>query len=177
MFTPKVKSAHFMVSMALVATAIGSMAKEHKAMVYVGDEGIPAGAFGAPEAPAPALTNIYIVSVTSAQAGSEPIGMYQMATTRDHGGSYMRVVVDEIGYGSGASATVNGVPLPSSALISDKPFCSYVYGNYVPCYPGQTVIGWRKEWRLDGKTGGQFRHQNISMNSPWNTASDFINIK
>ncbi|WP_083799637.1 DUF4879 domain-containing protein [Lautropia mirabilis] len=42
---------------------------------------------------------------------------------------------------------------------------------------GQSVVGYRRYWKLGGNQRGAFSYQNTSMNSPWNTMSDSIYIQ
>lgn len=64
--------------------------------------------------PAPALTQVYVQSVTSPQGGSELIGPNIYSTSRHHGGNPTRVIVWEIGYGSNPIATMNGTTVANA---------------------------------------------------------------
>ncbi|MFG1496709.1 YolA family protein [Saccharospirillum sp. HFRX-1] len=128
-------------------------------------------------APAPPLTLVSVLGVYSSSCGWEypPSGAF--STSCNHGGSIMRVAVLELGYGSNRVAWMNGSVLPSSAMYNRQPVCSNVYGELdLDCSPGQTVVGFVNYYNLDGEVDGQFRFQDTSTNSPFNTMSVEINI-
>lgn len=127
--------------------------------------------------PAPGLTYLQISYVGSSNIGWEqtPDGLY--TTVYDHGGTQLRVVTDELGYGNLMVARMNGSVLPSSAQYSNSTICWNGVSYVTPCSAGQTVAGWRRYWNLDGYQSGTFSYQNTSINSPFNTMSDWINIR
>ena len=137
--------------------------------------GAPKG--GVTRGPAPGLTYLQISYVGSSNIGWEqtPDGLY--TTVYDHGGAQLRVVTDELGYGNLMVARMNGSVLPSSAQYSNSTICWNGYSYVTPCSAGQTVAGWRRYWNLDGYQSGTFSYQNTSTNSPFNTMSDWINIR
>lgn len=117
-------------------------------------------------APAPPLSYLQVLAVQSANS---PFWEYppssQFTTTVDHGGSWLLIATEEYGYGQSRIAKFNGVTVPqhSSQALTDS---------------GGTIIGWIRTWRVTGPiTSGQFTYQSTSINSPWNTMSDWINVK
>jgi len=127
---------------------------------------------------APALSYLQVSYVGSSNIGWEAIAPNQGVTSYDHGGAQLRVVTDELGYGSIPFATMNGSQLPSSSNYYTQPICQDAYGNYtLSCSAGQSIVGWRKYWSVDGYQSGLFYYQNMSTNSPWNTMSDSISIR
>ncbi|WP_081916299.1 DUF4879 domain-containing protein [Luteibacter sp. 9135] len=56
----------------------------------------------------------------------------------DHGGAWMHVVTDDLGYGHNAQATLLGSPLRE---IRTDPLCN-VGGRAAPCHGRGTVIGY-----------------------------------
>lgn len=123
---------------------------------------------------APPLSYVQIRHVGSSNQGWENLSDSQFSTTLDHGGAQLRVVTVEVGYGTSRVARINGVNLPSSANYQTLNFCG---SNYlVACSPGQTIVGFTRYWNLDGYQGGTFTYQTTSINSPWNTMSDAMNI-
>lgn len=87
----------------------------------------------------------------------------------------MSVTVDELGYGNAPVALFNGGMI--NTLISSSPFCTYSYNNPIPCKAGQSIIGWRKKYSLNGNQSGTFKYQNTSSVSPWTTKSDTLYIQ
>lgn len=130
-------------------------------------------------APAPPLTRELVYAVGSTQYGGweymTTIG--QSSTVGDHGGAQLRVVVQEIGYGSSPFAWMAGSMLPSSANYQTDSIC--ISGNYYvsPCPVGGIVVGWYRYYNLDGWQDNLFQYQNTSTNSPWNTLSTSIYIQ
>lgn len=125
-------------------------------------------------APAPPLSYLQIRYVGSSTQGWEPIPDGAFSTTLDHGGPQMRVLTVEVGYGTSRFARMNGTLLPSSANYQTDAFCS---SNFLtPCQPGQTIVGYTRYWNVDGYAGGTFSYQSTSINSPFNTMSDSLNI-
>lgn len=117
-------------------------------------------------APAPPLSYLQVLAVSSANSPSwEYPPSSQYTTTVDHGGSWLLIATEEYGYGQSRIAKFNGVTVPE-------------YSNQMITDSGGTVIGWIRYWRITGTiTSGQFTYQSTSINSPWNTMSDWINIK
>jgi hypothetical protein len=126
--------------------------------------------------PAPALSSLQISNVGSSNVGWESITAAQTTTVYDHGGAQLRVVTDEFGYGNVPVARYNGSVLPTSANYLTQTICWNGSAYVLPCSAGQTVVGFRKYWNLDGKQNGSYSYQNTSTNSPWNTLSDSISI-
>ncbi|MCC8421725.1 MULTISPECIES: YolA family protein [Photorhabdus] len=128
------------------------------------------------DAPAPPLSDMWVYAVGSTNCGWEYTSNV-LATTCDHGGQQLRAAVLEIGYGYSPFAWMNGNLLPKSAMYADTPVC-ITNGYYTwPCTAGQTVVGFLKEYNLDGNQNGLFRYQNTSTNLPQNIESVQINIR
>lgn len=116
-------------------------------------------------AAAPPLTYLEVYAVRSANHSSwEFISQYQYSTVYDHGGSWMDIVTIEYGYGNNPIAQMNGAYLSQWAY------------QYITDSAG-TIIGWIRYWNADGHQSGQFTYQNTSINSPWNTMSDWISVQ
>lgn len=125
---------------------------------------------------APALSYLQISHIGSSQIGWEAIGAAQTTTAQDHGGAQLRVVTDELGYGHVRVARFNGGVLPIAANHLTQRICWNGSAYVLSCSAGQTVVGFRRYWKLDGKQNGSFSYQNSSTNPPWNTMSDSISI-
>lgn len=126
-------------------------------------------------APAPALSYVHVRVVGSSTQGWEFVGENALSTTKDHGGSQLRVVTVEIGYGYTPVAKMNGSVLPQSANYLTTTFCNY--SNFLQaCNPGEIVVGYVRYWNLDGYQAGNFWYENTSTNSPWNTLGDQMTI-
>lgn len=127
-------------------------------------------------APAPPLSYVQVRFVGSSTQGWEATGDNLLSTALDHGGSQLRVVTVEVGYGSNPVAQFNGATLPRSANYQTAAFCNY--SNFLePCSAGQTIVGYVRYWNLDGQQSGSFWYQNTSINSPWNTLGDRMFIR
>jgi len=118
-------------------------------------------------AAAPPLDIFEVYAICSEQHPSwEYIGQNDYATDYDHGGSYMYVVTYERGIANPASreATIDGYDLTliDYELLSGSD--GIVYGAVV-------------YWDASGYQEGQFYSQSTSMNFPWNTMYDWINIQ
>lgn len=125
-------------------------------------------------APAPPLSYVQVRYVGSSNIGWEPISDGMFSTAQNHGGAQLRVLTVEVGYGTSRIAKINGTTLPSSANYQTIAFCG---SNFLtPCTAGQTIVGYSRYWNLDGYQGGTFYYQTTSINSPWNTMSDTLNI-
>lgn len=134
------------------------MIAEHEAWQEKNDE---VGTF----APAPPLTQLQVYAVRSEQYPSwEYLGESQYSTVNDHGGAWMDLVTYEYGYGYSAICKMDGFTLQKwhTEYITD-------YGN--------TVIGFINYWVADGHQSGQWTYQNTSTNYPWNTMSDWANVR
>ncbi|MDC0713648.1 DUF4879 domain-containing protein [Stigmatella sp. ncwal1] len=127
-------------------------------------------------APAPPLTYLQVYAVGSSNQGWEYPDPSVYATSLDHGGSVLLVVVLEVGYGFSRFAKMNGSQLPSSANYLDEALCWNAYGQLAYCSAGQTVAGWLRYYDVSGYQSGSFTYQNTSTNSPWNTMYDQITI-
>ncbi|QDE40765.1 DUF4879 domain-containing protein [Luteibacter pinisoli] len=102
---------------------------------------------------ASSLTGAYVFRVQSAAGGNEYVEG-KSTTVNDHGGAWMQITTDDIGYGKAAQAK-----LLSNALreIKTEPLCKN--GNAVgPCRRGETIIGYRRTWDANGHQGGNFEY-------------------
>jgi hypothetical protein len=132
---------------------------------------------GVVRAPAPPLTAMWVYAVASSTCNGWEYTVGLTATTCDHGGAQLRTAVLEIGYGSNSIAWMNGGIQPNSAMYKNTPVC-ITGGSYTwPCTAGQTIVGFLREYNLDGHQGGVFKYQNTSINSPWNTLGVQISIR
>jgi hypothetical protein len=97
------------------------------------------------------LTRAYVYRVDSASGGQELV-TGRTTTTKDHGGSWMRILTEEIGYGREPQAK-----LLSNSLreIASQPICR-VGGSLGPCRRGDTIVGYRRTWDASGHQGGNF---------------------
>jgi hypothetical protein len=126
--------------------------------------------------PAPGITYLEIHHVYSTNQGWENISAGQFSTNLIHGGTQLRVVTVELGYGSRRLAKIKSAILPASANYQTDAFCNT--SNYLaPCRPGQTVVGFVRYWKLDNYAKGQFYYENTSTNYPFNKKSDFLTIR
>ncbi|WP_152527466.1 DUF4879 domain-containing protein, partial [Xanthomonas citri] len=117
-------------------------------------------------APAPPLSRVIVYAVGSTQFGGWEYmtTVSQASTTGNHGGTQLRVVVQEVGYGGGGTAWMNSAVLPSSANYFTDPFCQ-TGSYYTACSAGQTVVGFYHYYNLDGYQSGLFKYQNYSLNA------------
>ena len=121
------------------------------------------------KAPAPPVSLVGILRVTSEKGGREDIIPGQTQTNRNHGGSFMDVATLVVGYGGTASdfASYGG---PGFIL-------NYTYVEPVTLTGSSVVIGWIIVWDLSGKSpGGQFLYTARSIN-PGPTMQTYINIR
>lgn len=102
------------------------------------------------------LTRAYVSWVHSARAGAELVEG-RSSTARDHGGAWMRIATDDIGYGRNAQARLLGSPLRE---IRTEALC-HVGGRPNPCNGRGTVIGYRRTWEASGREGGNFEYMVI----------------
>lgn len=130
-------------------------------------------------APAPPISQVAILAVGSTQAGGWEYmtAAGQMTTARDHGGSELRVVVRQIGYGGTPIASLWGTALTRDAQYMTERLCVNPDGYTSSCLPGQTIVGWLYYFSLDGHHDGEFGFQNTSLNAPFNTARTSIRIR
>jgi len=132
-----------------------------------------------PAASASPLTRVAVYAVGSTLYGGYEYmtTLGQLSTVWDHGGTQLRVVVQEIGYGGTPTAYMAGTLLAAAKNYQNTPIC--IVGGYYtsPCPAGYTIVGWYRYFNLDGYNSGQFTYRNTSLNSPWNTLSTGIYIK
>ena len=121
------------------------------------------------KAPAPPVSLVGILRVTSEKGGREDIIPGQTQTNRNHGGSFMEVATLVVGYG-GTSSDFASYGGPGFIL-------NYTYVEPVTITGSSVVIGWIIVWDLSGKSpGGQFLYTARSMN-PGPTMQTYINIR
>lgn len=99
------------------------------------------------------LSRAYVSSVASARAGVESI-TGALNTARDHGGTWMHITTDDIGYGKHPQARLLGSPLRE---IRTQPLCQ-IKGRTSLCNGRGTVIGYRRTWDASGREGGNFEY-------------------
>lgn len=117
-------------------------------------------------APAPALTEFYVYSVSSEKAGEEIIASSGV-TTLEHGGTWLRIVTIESGYAKSRSATFNG----ESMTLTDK--------QAIDIDNDGIIDGWICIWEYrnsDGFESGICRFILTSANAPWNTINVTFSI-
>lgn len=137
------------------------------------DELLSAEAGTCTRAPAPPLSLLEVLLVGSPDAalqgaadlgpGYEAVEQFQLLTDYDHGGAWIDIITAELGYGQVRIAKMAG------SLISER-------GNE-PIVSGGVIIGWYRFWDASGFSGGRFTYQSTSINFPFNTMSDWINIR
>lgn len=103
------------------------------------------------------LSRVSVHSVESSQGGREILPPRSGSTSRDHGGSMMRITTEEIGYGNNAQARLLGFPLREVGTI---PLCN-VRGHATPCAGRGTIVGYRRTWDASGRDGGNFEYMVI----------------
>lgn len=117
-------------------------------------------------APAPPLTDIRVLLVSSEQAGDETIRANQTTTSLDHGGSWIQVVTYEEGYASSRKATFNGYSMDLTDF------------QLVDTDGDRIGDGFQCLWTDKSSfTSGQFMSEATSSNYPWNTMQTRINVK
>jgi hypothetical protein len=130
-------------------------------------------------APAPPISQVAVLAVGSSQAGGWEYmaAPGQLTTMLDHGGSELRVVVRQIGYGGIPIGSLWGSVLPVGTQYMSERLCVDGGGYTQDCQPGQTIVGWLYYFNLDGVQEGEFGFQNTSLNAPFNTAWTSIRIR
>jgi hypothetical protein len=115
--------------------------------------------------PAPKITSVIVYAVHSAKA---PIWVYPNPNTYSvsgEGGSWIVVCTREYGYGYVLSSTLGG-RVGTEMLNLQTPIVS-----------GGAIVGFYRYWLFQGtNVNGQFQYKIRSMNSPFNTASTWINL-
>jgi hypothetical protein len=100
------------------------------------------------------LTRVRVFSVASAKAGAESINSGASSTSRDHGGGWMTITTEEIGFGKNMQATLLGFSLRQ---IRSEALCN-VGGQAKPCIGRGAIVGYRRTWDAGGREGGNFRY-------------------
>jgi len=110
---------------------------------------------------------LYYLEVYAAISSNYPSYEYfsqsQYYSVQDHGGAEMYIVTVELGYGFSPIAKMigNNLTQVQQQAITDNGI----------------VIGYFRWWDASGYQNGQFTYQNTSSNYPYNTMSDWINIR
>lgn len=107
----------------------------------------------APASHANSLTRAYVYRVESATGGNE-IVTGRTTTAKDHGGAWLRIFTEEIGYGRQPQARLLSNSLREIAKV---PICN-VGGGLGTCRRGDTVVGYRRTWDASGHQGGNFEY-------------------
>lgn len=118
--------------------------------------------------PAPPLTYLQVYAARSEKCPQwEYFSRNQSSSTKDHGGSWMEIVTEELGYANPYSryAEMNRVGF---SLI--KRTAIHIDGDNI-------VDGWRFYWKNSGQQSGVFKYKATSINYPYNTMYDAIYIK
>lgn len=115
---------------------------------------------------APPLTYLEVYAAISSNYPTyEYFSQDQRYSTEDHGGTEMYIVTAELGYGYQQSAEMNELTL------------SEVQSQYIDLNRDSIIDGWYTWWDASGNENGTFTYQNTSATYPWNTMTDFMNIK
>ncbi len=121
---------------------------------------------GNPETKSPASPLYYLevyAAISSYYPSYEYFSQSQYSSIQNHGGSEMYIVTVELGYGNSEIAKMVGVNLTeiqSQAIVDSG-----------------IVVGYFRWWNASGYQNGQFTYRNTSINYPYNTMSDWINIQ
>lgn len=99
------------------------------------------------------LTRVRVLSVTSAKAGAETLNAGATSTSRDHGGAWMKITTEEIGFGKNMQATLLGFSLRQ---IRTEALCN-VGGQAKPCTGRGAIVGYRRTWDASGREDGNFQ--------------------
>ncbi|URL59132.1 DUF4879 domain-containing protein [Luteibacter flocculans] len=103
------------------------------------------------------LSNVQVVAVESPNGGREYLSPWSSSTARDHGGGWIKVTVEEIGYGNNQRATLLGYSLRET---DTQRLCNV--GGYAGlCRRGGSIIGYRRTWEVRGLDGGNFEYMVI----------------
>lgn len=130
---------------------------------------------GVGQGAAPGLYHLQTIEVDSAKKSHEPIDDYQLATRSDHGGKRLRAWTAELGYGGYPYATMNGRKMQQSQEIQ---LCKNYSGRIVLCTKaGFMLIGYLREWKLDGYQSGVFQYESTSISYPWGIYNDRLTIR
>ncbi|MBE3571086.1 MAG: DUF4879 domain-containing protein [Bacillales bacterium] len=115
---------------------------------------------------APPLTYLEVYAAISSNYPTyEYFSQDQRYSTEDHGGTEMYIVTAELGYGYQQSAEMNELTL------------SEVQSQYIDLNGDSIIDGWYTWWDASGNENGAFTYQNTSATYPWNTMTDFMNVK
>lgn len=136
-----------------------------------------------PDAPAPALTRVFINNVCTGSGGTgcETITSGETLTANTYSNSDAYVFVWEIGYGTGESATQGGISMSSTYLVGKLGVCISGSSYTTSCAVGSTIVGYRYEWNagyyLGLGYGNVFQATDTSAETPYNTYSAGIDIQ
>lgn len=126
-------------------------------------------------APARGLQYFEIYAIQSSKSGYkwEYPGFSATSTNKDHGGTHLRVVVFQYGYGNSNKAMLNA---KQRYEYQSDSLCGTLQ-NIHPCRAGETITGYFLYFNFDGEQSGQL---NVSANStayPFVYKQDSIYIK
>ena len=115
---------------------------------------------------APPLSYLEVYAACSSQHPDwEYFSQSQYTSVADHGGAEMYIVTVELGYGFQQQAKMNG-----NGLVE--------YNTQAIDLDNDSIIdGYFHYWNASSYNSGQFTSQNTSVNYPYNTMSDWINIR
>lgn len=97
----------------------------------------------------------------------------QTSTINDHGGTELKVVVLQYGYGNPNNATLNGL---SRSAYATQNLCGPLNSLHV-CTAGETLTGFLRYYDFSGQQAGQFTSSANSTASPFGYWSDSIYIQ
>ena len=115
--------------------------------------------------PAPILTDVQIVKITSSKGGGETIRTNDSATLRDHGGTSLEVQVNQIGY--------RGVYYKSCSFAGS----AMTYVNSTPIIANRVYVGYMLTYRRTGTFTSGFVNCEFKSSTPNVTKSDRITVK
>ena len=114
--------------------------------------------------PADPLSYLHIYAVRSPEGGYEDIPYGTHVTKLNHGGSYIEIYTEEVGFGGSPIAQYYG----QMQMISVTP----IYNS------NGIAVSFKRVFRHNGNTiGGKIEYSNISSNKPWNLMQDWIQIQ
>ena len=103
------------------------------------------------------LSSVRVVAIESPKGGYEHLSPWSSSTTRDHGGGWIKVTTEEIGYGNNQRATLLGYSLQETGT---ERLCNA--GGYAEvCRRGGLIVGYRRTWEVRGLDGGNFEYSVI----------------
>lgn len=161
-------------------TAIVAIASFQAGQVYAGDTingqslSLPnVGISGRVNAAGPAGISYYqVYAVGSSNIGWEYVKDLQTTTTHDHGGSQIKVVTFQYGYGQASVGTLNAAAGTHERVNVCGPSSALYY-----CGTGDKVTGYLDYYSFDGAQDGYFTGSASSSMPPLGTWTDSIYIQ